>query len=67
VAERVSLLADDEAWGRAGAELRRVDPTRYLAILKIVEDMCSIHRDPLGEIASDGFYVFPNTKSDDFS
>lgn len=60
------MLADDEAWSRAGEELRSVDPRRYLAILKVVEDICCIHRDPLGEIVSNGFYVFPNKKSDDF-
>ena len=60
------MLADDESWSRAGAELRRVDPKRFLAILKVVEDICSIHRDPLGEIASDGFYVFPKSKGDQF-
>lgn len=67
VAERLSLLADGEAWARAGEELRRVDPKRYLAILKVVEDICSIHRDPLGEVVSNGFYVFPTKKDDDFS
>lgn len=60
------MLASDESWSKAGEELRRVDPQRYLAILKVVEDICSIHRDPLGEIASNGFYVFPKTKGDDF-
>lgn len=60
------MLADNEAWTRAGSELRRVDPQRYLAILKVVEDICSIHRDPLGEIVSNGFYVFPRAKGDDF-
>lgn len=60
------LLADDEAWARAGEELRRRDPQRYIAILKVVEDICSIHRDPLGEITSNGFYVFPHKKSDQF-
>lgn len=62
----VDLLADDNAWARAGEELRARDPQRYLAILKIVEDICSIHRNPLGEIDSNGFYVFPRTKSGDF-
>jgi hypothetical protein len=60
------MLADDEAWARAGEELRRVDPGRYLAILKVVEDICSIHRDPLGEVSSPGFYVFPRGKDDGF-
>lgn len=62
----MQLLVDNEAWARAGEELRRRDPQRYLAILKVVEDICSIHRDPLGEIASNGFYVFPKSKSDQF-
>ena len=65
-AERLSLLADNEAWSRAGEELRRVDPQRYLALLKVAEDICSIHRDPLGEVTAVGFYVFPRSKSDQF-
>lgn len=60
------LLADDEAWSRAGDELRRRDPQRYIAILKVVEDICSIHRDPLGETVAEGFYVFPKSKTDQF-
>ncbi len=58
---------DDEAWARAGDALKRCDPHRYIAILKVVEDICSIHRDPLGEAIANGYYVFPKSKDDDFS
>lgn len=44
----LTLLVEEGAWERAGEELRRVDPQRYLALLKIVQDIVSIHRDPLG-------------------
>jgi len=57
---------DDEAWARAGEDLRRCDPQRYLSILKVVEDICSIHRDPLGEAVSNGYYVFPRSKTGQF-
>ncbi len=56
------LLADDTAWTRAGDELRRFDPQRYLAILKVVEDICSIHRDPLAPVEATGHFVFPKKK-----
>jgi hypothetical protein len=51
-------MADEDAWERAGAELRRVDPQRFAAVLKVVEDICSIHRDPLCPNLANGHYVF---------
>ena len=56
------LLADDDAWNRIGEELRRVDAQRYLAILKLAEDICSIHREPLAPVAATGHFVFPKKK-----
>lgn len=62
-----NLLADDDAWERAGRELRLRDPQRYLAILKIAEDICSIYRNPLGDVCGgDAVYVFPAKKSGQF-
>jgi len=52
------LLADEEAWNRAGEELRLVDPHRYLALLKIAQDVCNIHRDPIGAEVADGVFIF---------
>lgn len=59
------LVADSEAWTRAGDELRRLDPRRYVAILSVVEDICRIHRNPLGADVADGFLVFPEHRNRD--
>lgn len=45
--ETARLLGDEGAWERIGCELRRCDLERYVALLKIAEEICSIHRDPL--------------------
>ena len=45
--EHTRLLTDERAWQVAGEELRRRDPTRYVAILRVVEEICQIHRAPL--------------------
>lgn len=42
----LALLVDDTAWREAGAELRVLDPKRYLALLKVVREILEIHRDP---------------------
>lgn len=41
------LLVDDEEWRAIGAELRRVDPKRYVELLKVARDIVDIHRDPI--------------------
>lgn len=56
------LLVNEEAWNRAGEELRRRDPHRYMAILRVVEDICRIYRDPYCERAASGTFVFPKKK-----
>ena len=56
----LDLLVDEEAWNRAGEQLRKLDPKRYIAILKVVEDIVSIHRDPLGAGPANGHFVFLN-------
>lgn len=66
IAEQTRLLVDDEAWNRAGDELRLVDPKRYLAVLQIVEDICNIHRDPIGAKVTEGFYAFAQAKAGEF-
>ena len=48
------LLVDDSAWREVGAELRRVDPKRYVAILKACREMVEIHRDPLVRFEQEG-------------
>lgn len=40
-------LIDDSEWRRVGDELRRVDPTRYLELLRVGREIVEIHRDPL--------------------
>jgi len=60
-----SLLADEKAWSIAGEELRRVDPQRWLAILRVVEDICKIHRDPLTPNVASGHFIFANDRGDD--
>lgn len=63
---KIAVLADSETWSKAGEELRVLDPQRYIAILQVVEDICNIHRNPLGAVAADGFFVFPRGKTDDY-
>lgn len=60
------VVVDEGAWARAGEELRRRDPQRYIAILKVVEDICSIYRDPLGDNLAEGHYVFTQGDPDHF-
>ncbi len=60
------LLVDEGAWQRAGEELRARDPQRYLAILKVVEDICSIYRDPLGGNLADGHFIFGKDDPDHY-
>ena len=60
------LLVDDQAWERAGRELRQRDPHRFIAILKVVEDICSIYRDPLGDKVAQGHFIFARTEDGDF-
>jgi hypothetical protein len=64
--EYTRLLVDERAWEVAGSELRRRDPARYVAILKIAEEICSIHRSPLEPISMPGSFVVPNSNGDDF-
>ncbi len=52
------VLVDDEAWARAGEELKKLDPQRYIAILRTVEDIVRIHRDPLDANAASGHFIF---------
>lgn len=63
----LSLLVDEGAWTRAGEELRKLDPQRYIAILKVVEDIVSIHRDPLGAAVASGHFVFSGSDDRDGS
>lgn len=44
----IALLSDPHAWAEVGAELRSVDPQRYVALLKIARDVVDIHHDPIG-------------------
>jgi hypothetical protein len=60
-----SVVVDEDAWTRAGDELRKVDPARYLAILKIVEDIVGIHRDPIGYRRVRGLMSFPKPRNDE--
>lgn len=64
--EYTRLLIDERAWETAGSELRRRDPARYVAILKIVEELCSIHRAPLDPISTPATLVVPRGNEDDF-
>lgn len=57
------LLVDGDAWNRAGEELKKRDPQRYIAILRVVEDICRIYRDPFAEREATGVFVFPKRKS----
>jgi hypothetical protein len=59
-----NLVVDDDAWSRAGDELRRRDPARYLAILQIVQDINAIHRDPLGAARTSGHFVLGRPRND---
>ena len=62
---RDGLLVDDEAWALAGRELKRCDPQRYIAILQVVQDLCAIHRDPIGAVrTATGTFVFAKSKND---
>lgn len=63
--EHTRLLTDESAWTTAGAELRRRDPTRYVAILKVVEEICSIYRAPLDPVSVPSF-VIARGNDDDF-
>lgn len=60
-----SMLADDAAWVRAGLELRERDPQRFMAILKVVEDIVAIRRDPIGAVRAAGHFVFARSKQRD--
>lgn len=64
--ENTRLLTDEGAWATAGQELRRRDPTRYVAILRVVEELCQIYRDPLGPVGADAYRVIPHGKDGDF-
>lgn len=59
---RALVPEDNDAWNKAGEELRLLDPQRYIAILRVVEEICSIHKDPL----ADGTTVIRVTKTRDF-
>jgi hypothetical protein len=50
----LALLVDDSAWREAGSELRRVDPKRYVAILRLAREIVEIHRDPLVTFEKEG-------------
>lgn len=58
------LLVDEGAWDRAGEELRAVDPQRYIAILQVVQDIVSIHKNPIGKAAASGYFLFSQKKDD---
>lgn len=58
------MIQSADAWLRAGAELRRRDPIRYAAVLKLVEEMCSIFRDPLDAELADARFYFLNKDPD---
>lgn len=60
------LLQDVGAWERIGRELRLSDPKRYVALLKVAEDICLIHRDPLGATLPSGFTMFATRDLNDF-
>lgn len=59
------LLADEHAWERIGRELRLCDPKRYVALLKVAEEICGIHRDPLGAPIPMGYLVLASRDRDD--
>lgn len=60
-----AFVVDDEAWARAGEELRECDPARFMAILKVVEDIVAIRRDPIGAVRAAGHFVFPKDRRRD--
>ena len=51
---------------RIGAELRACDPGRFLALLKVAEDICEIHRDPLGSPIPTGYFMFQSEPERDW-
>lgn len=60
------LWRDPSAWERIGRTLRMCDPQRYIALLKIAEDVCAIHHDPLGPVVPSDFHVFSDKDPDQF-
>lgn len=63
--EHTRLLTDERAWVVAGDELRRRDPTRYVQILRVVEEICQIYRDPLAPVGP-AYRVVSRGNGDDF-
>ena len=50
---------------QVGAELRECDPGRFLALLKVAEDICAIHREPLGSPIPAGYFMFQRKPVDE--
>ncbi len=53
----VGLLVDEGEWERAGEELRRVDPVRYVQLLRLAQRIVLAHVDPLASPPRDSLEV----------
>lgn len=46
-----------DEWTKTGDELRRLDPTRFVALLEIARRIVEVHRDPVGADVSDPVFL----------
>jgi hypothetical protein len=51
------LVVDEVDWARAGDDLRRVDPIRYVQLLQLARRIVLAHTDPLATPAVDTLKV----------
>jgi hypothetical protein len=54
-----TLSAEEGEWGQVGAELRRVDPLRYVELLRLAMRIVAAHRDPAERLISQALHLVP--------
>jgi hypothetical protein len=55
-------VIEADAWERVGEELRRVDPVRYIELLRLAEGIVQAHKDPAARLSRDALHIVPEAK-----
>jgi hypothetical protein len=57
-----ATIIEADEWERVGEELRRVDPLRYVELLRLAMRIVQAHKDPALHIEREALHIVPRAK-----
>ncbi len=57
-----ATIIEADEWAEVGEELRRVDPLRYVELLRLAVRIVQAHKDPALRIEREALHIVPSTK-----